>query len=195
MNVELLQQVKQHILENPARLRMDRWVVNRKRCEGSCSMEATDSSFVFNESDWGEPIEQSIPACGTVACIAGWTTIVGDNLDPQKAVGFEAPYRAKELLEIDHEQADRLFYVSNWPEELADAYIEWLEVQPDSKLPSKQVADANIGWCFGEGMSNEKMDMWKKCSTASHPIFGTTKPTIAEALEAGMKAGENALPR
>ena len=66
-------------------------------------------------------------------------------------------------------------------------YIDFLEVQPDRTHPAEYVADANIGWCFGEGMSAEKQAMWSKCTTASHPIFGRTTPTSKEAFEAGVK--------
>lgn len=74
-------------------------------------------------------------------------------------------------------------------------YIDYLEIQPDRTQPAKTVADANIGWCFGEGMSEERKAMWSRCTTASHPIFGRSNPTPEEAFAAGVKAGAETLKR
>lgn len=48
----------------------------------------------------------------------------------------------------------------------------------------------NIGWCFGEGMSEADREMWQEVCNAAHPIFGTTMPSFDEALQAGIKAGK-----
>jgi hypothetical protein len=46
-------------------------------------------------------------------------------------------------------------------------------------------ARMNIGWCFGEGMSQERCAMWNRVCGASHPIFGSQKPTPEQAVAAG----------
>jgi hypothetical protein len=77
--------------------------------------------------------------------------------------------------------------------EFRDSYIKSIEDDP-RKQPGytpQQLADANIGWCFGEGMSEEDRAMWRSFG-ASHPVFGSMKenPTPEQALEAGMKAAQ-----
>lgn len=63
-------------------------------------------------------------------------------------------------------------------------YIENLKSVPDlDRRGPVYVADANIGWCFGEGMSESDRSMWRTLG-ASHPIFGAMKsdPTAHEAF-------------
>lgn len=78
------------------------------------------------------------------------------------------------VLAIDNESDANEFY---------RGYIEHLESLPrHERYTPKQVADSNIGWCFGEGMAADRQQMWQKCTTASHPIFGKTQPTPEEAI-------------
>jgi hypothetical protein len=70
-----------------------------------------------------------------------------------------------------------------------DGYVAWLEAQPDRALPALDVARANVGWCFGEGMSPERVAMWHRLTGSAHPMFGTSMPTPEQAFAAGMKAG------
>jgi hypothetical protein len=54
-----------------------------------------------------------------------------------------------------------------------NGYIEWLNKLPDDEHFTKiEIAQRNIGWCFGEGMSSNKIDMWRKVCNAFHPVFG-----------------------
>jgi hypothetical protein len=76
------------------------------------------------------------------------------------------------VMVIDNEQDAQEFYSS---------YIDWLSQQPDRKFPEQQIADMNIGWCFGEGMALDRQRMWHNCTHASHPIFGRYNPTVQEA--------------
>jgi hypothetical protein len=57
MNVELLQRIKAHILEDPRRVGMSNWIRRRSPREGG-------------------------PSCGTVACIAGWAYILSERQVP-----------------------------------------------------------------------------------------------------------------
>lgn len=84
------------------------------------------------------------------------------------------------VLSIHNEQQAREFY---------EGYKSWLNGQPGLDNSAEHVARANIGWCFGEGMSESDMAMWRKVG-ASHPIFGSMEkaPTATEAFEAGVKA-------
>ncbi len=67
-------------------------------------------------------------------------------------------------------------------------YLQWLETQDTSEHPVEYVAKVNIGWCFGEGMSPRRVEMWSKVCGAYHPVFGTTTNIDPkEAFEAGIK--------
>lgn len=105
MNVELLNRVKQHILEEPRRLDMDTI---------KCKVDPT--------------LEKN-PPCGTVGCIAGWATILSPDFERKISPEWE---NEQELLGISQEQAYRLFTEPKfrlirgeglgWPADLADAY-------------------------------------------------------------------------
>lgn len=91
INVELLNKVKRHILENPRRLNMN-YVIARK---GEKEVQLHPSNF---SRRW--------PSCGTVGCIAGWTVLLKDGMD----FAGDAQSRAQELLGITSSQANELFY-------------------------------------------------------------------------------------
>ena len=83
-----------------------------------------------------------------------------------------------EIMAIDNENDARTFFAD---------YCAWLTTSPTTKpYKSEEVARANIGWCFGEGMKLERRNMWINVCAASHPVFGQTVPTFDEALKAGM---------
>jgi hypothetical protein len=48
----------------------------------------------------------------------------------------------------------------------------------ESKFTATEAAYSNIGWCFGEGMSDEKIAMWCSVCGASNPVFGKVMPTL-----------------
>lgn len=56
------------------------------------------------------------PPCGTVGCIAGWAMRVSGKRTT------DALLRSPELLGIDYDQAQRLFFVENWPERFRIGY-------------------------------------------------------------------------
>jgi hypothetical protein len=72
------------------------------------------------------------------------------------------------VMVIDTPENARQFY---------EGYLTYLENQPDRTMPPEAVARANIGWCFGEGLAQEKIEMWIHVCHAAHPMFGTTKPS------------------
>ena len=73
--------------------------------------------------------------------------------------------------------------------QFAVEYLEWLKLHADGKHKPEDVLRANIGWCFGEGMSQERIEMWRKVCNASHPFFGTTLPSMDQALAIGRGLG------
>lgn len=82
------------------------------------------------------------------------------------------------VLAVDNEQDAAAFY---------DGYVAFLEVAPDRTEPADSVARANIGWCFGEGMTSDRVQIWRQVCNASHPVFGVANPTPTEAFEAGIR--------
>lgn len=100
MNVDLLEEVKHHILEEPKRLNM-RWFGVRVEFNDVVALDR-------------------FPACGTVACIAGWAIILSKpGLAKDGASFVEAMRSAEEsgavLLGITLGKAQRLFYTVEWP--------------------------------------------------------------------------------
>jgi hypothetical protein len=83
------------------------------------------------------------------------------------------------VLGIETEAEARAFF---------DGYVRWLESAPDRTLPALDVARANVGWCFGEGMARERVAMWHRATGSAHPVFGTSKPPPEQAFAAGMNA-------
>ena len=103
VNVELLQRIKQHILQEPKRLQMNIW---RNRFSGT-----------------------NAPSCGTIACIAGWAVELGDPnmLLPERTVLD----RALELLGLTNDVREyaQLFCVRYWREPWKTAYANAWENQ------------------------------------------------------------------
>ncbi len=70
-----------------------------------------------------------------------------------------------------------------------DDYVEFVR-QDQPGQDAVDIVSSNIGWMFGEGrLSDRQVAMWTALG-ASHPVFGSTKPTPEEAFKAGMKMGE-----
>jgi hypothetical protein len=97
MNKELLLKVKEQILREPRQFQMDAF-------------------FTARDAD--------TPNCGTAACIAGWAIAIHLAKQPSRArrelVGDYATYAS----EILGHNADRLFYLDEWPDHL---YERWLK--------------------------------------------------------------------
>lgn len=102
MNTQLLERIRDCILQNPESFEMLYFV---------------DGDF-YIDSDTGAPAE-----CGTSACIAGWAVAIHDRVH-LKSVEFQIRKRATEVLGITDEQADRLFFTPNWPKSLYDRYFD-----------------------------------------------------------------------
>ena len=107
---DLLKDVQKAILEEPLRYNQGEWGVNLRT--GSLSEAQAQTERMF-----GEPI---IPACGTIACVAGWTvalrggSIGGFGTEDEArsilgygAVDYEPLFRATALHELARTIADR----------------------------------------------------------------------------------------
>lgn len=75
-------------------------------------------------------------------------------------------------------------------QQFRNGYIEWLSKQPDLGRSAETVADANIGWCFGEGMPESDRAIWRELGSR-HPVFGemVNDPLPVEVFRAGMEIG------
>jgi len=60
-------------------------------------------------------------------------------------------------------------------------------------MTPEEVIKLDIGWCFGEGMSPEMVQMWVEVCGARHPMFGQTLPSPIDAIEMGREVGEKIL--
>jgi hypothetical protein len=118
--IKLLRKVKKHILEEPKRFDMGSWGF-KKRGRGA-------------------------PICKTVACIAGWATILqtlpGKKLLQLPKINLNGSLEdesvmlvnrgtGQQALQISYQQAEVLFYVENWPTEFLD---EWYAAKNKKEL-------------------------------------------------------------
>ena len=84
---------------------------------------------------------------------------------------------------IDNETDARAF-----AEEFLEFLISHMRESDDVIEKAKAHLRADIGWCFGEGMTQEQIDIWVKVCGASHICFGQKLPaTFEEALVLGFK--------
>ena len=90
----------------------------------------------------------------------------------------------QEVLRIDTPEEARRFY---------QQYVDHIrKTQEVSRAISgtygtpEEVAQSNIGWCYGEGMSVLRKAMWYAVTGAEHPVFGLSSPTSEEAFQAGI---------
>lgn len=108
--IQRLLAVKKHILEEPKRLSMEDWGYQKLEEEGG-------------------------PACGTVACIAGWLTLLDKpELMSANEEIFSAAMRAAStvgapLLGLNLQEEEgvdmvwKLFYAQDWPFEFEQRYF------------------------------------------------------------------------
>lgn len=133
MNTELLLRVKKHILQKPTRLRMSSWLCSKGE------REIIGGKFIFGEPGWGEPDKQTVPSCGTVGCIAGWTVMLAGDKDAIES----KKKQATRLLDLEDYSSEKLFYVTSWPSKLQDAYMHSKNQRERAKIVG-QVIDLFI---------------------------------------------------
>ena len=102
MKTDLLLQVKQHILEEPARLDMAIYKYQLK----------PGSRYV---PPFGEP------SCGTVGCIAGWALMLANKTVVENN-DHDNCDTAMALLGLGSNEAARLFLPEKWPRVLWQGY-------------------------------------------------------------------------
>jgi hypothetical protein len=124
MNVELLQKIKVHILEEPKRLCMSSWRIRGAHIERADLMR---------------------PECDTVCCISGWAAELSDSkncIGRADLLGLEGhpgyPTTRQVSGKDSASQAQRLFYTSCWPSKWQRALHRTL---PQSQKYAQVVAD------------------------------------------------------
>jgi len=106
MNIKLLKETAAMILKRPRQLRMEEYFTNVDSKLGPASH------------------------CGTAACIAGWGITLSrtkskkpkDGLDYANDSIVDVHALGKRVFELTEPQADRLFFVDDWPVKFYDAY-------------------------------------------------------------------------
>ena len=103
LNIEMLQRIKKLILEEPRRLEMDSWgyIVPKEQAV----------------------LDEKLPPCGTVGCIAGWANIL-DEIDRGIApdhICINHQRHAARILGLD-DSGDNVFCQDKWPEPFATKY-------------------------------------------------------------------------
>lgn len=124
MNVQLLERVRDHILEKPRRLMMGRWVQRQS---------FTGSTYI---SDHGRPVKYA--ECGTAACIAGWTCVLADERLNHSSESY-IEQRATDLLGLTDLQHYRLFYTGSWPERYRKAYYKATNMTERAKVAARRI--------------------------------------------------------
>jgi hypothetical protein len=139
MNIELLQRVKQHILDEPRRLNMGTWVSTVRK-----TVPAFTGVYGRGEAD--------LPPCGTVACVAGWAVLLSRfNGKPEEYAAFIRERNTlspdgltssigQEELGLSPSQMETLFYVGRWPERFRVAH-EQAEEAADYQAMAQITAD------------------------------------------------------
>lgn len=87
MNVKLLNQIMEHILEEPRRANMDMWLQK--------------NSHLYKHD------------CHTVGCIAGWAVMLEGEKEEQTYLNTRMA--AIRLLKLPEGRENELFLVTNWP--------------------------------------------------------------------------------
>jgi hypothetical protein len=123
LNVKLLRKVKEHILAEPNRLQMGEWI---ERSE--------PGGFVYDYD-----AEVTVPACGTTACIAGWTCLLGKGMEFDARGPFRISAEANKLLGVTEEDTSDLFYVDQWPREIGERFEESRDVHERASLAARRI--------------------------------------------------------
>lgn len=129
MNVELLEKVKQHILEEPKRFFMEDFI-----------LEAPAGSAVKLDD-----VTRTMPSCGTAACIAGWAVILSHGGALPSGTRLGCFTEACNLLGFkldkfqDSEEADRLFVTSDWPSLYRQAYLNAKTVEDKAQIAANRI--------------------------------------------------------
>ena len=120
MNKKLLLRVKAQILAEPKQFIMGTWYTN--------------FPDIFDGDLW-EGVK--VPNCGTAACIAGWIVALHNNIKLNKAIGGHGT--AAMYLNIRRYEANRLFYVENWPGDLRARWDNAKSLEERAQIAAERI--------------------------------------------------------
>jgi hypothetical protein len=97
-----------------------------------------------NKFDMGMWFEDA--ACGTTACIAGWSVALSENLkDLRDGFSFWGKLdgtisgHAAKAIGVDELTADKLFYTNNWPEDLERLFNNAHSTEERAKVAADRI--------------------------------------------------------
>lgn len=93
------------------------------------------------------PNAPDAPACGTVACLAGWADVLTSGYVDTYSNGMNGgvEQRAIEVLQLTKEEANSLFYVHKWPEPFREQFGDVLYVNtPRARVKRAEIAAARV---------------------------------------------------
>lgn len=111
-NQDVIDAVFEHLEKHPEQLDMGDWLRNRELGWDMCYHQEANPALLP---------DQVINHCGTTGCFAGWVSAFGRKMGRIGHVGSPAD-QCRLLLDLDMDQADRLFYDNHWPPHLYKAY-------------------------------------------------------------------------
>jgi hypothetical protein len=120
LNVKLLRKVKKHILEEPRRFFM--WGVHQTGRPNKDTYKADGSHG-----------RVKFPSCGTAACIAGWTCLLGGEKDN---VSMSV---ANQLLGVGGIATASLYNANYWPAPLASQFRTAKTPLQRAKIAAKRI--------------------------------------------------------
>jgi hypothetical protein len=124
LNVKLLRRIKKHILEEPRRLMMNWYVATGD----------PDQEFYGDNNT-----KQTFPACGTAACIAGWTNLLTEHEPANDDVRARETLGLPDTRELHLHGKDPVFDVNGWPEHFSLQYRAALTAEDRAKIAAERI--------------------------------------------------------
>jgi hypothetical protein len=138
LNIDLLRKVKKHITEEPKRLIMEDWF--RDYTEAIQNKEFRD--FGYRDFKRNPPrfdgLEHPLPACNTVACIAGWVCVVGKIRGTKDFITSQHS-AAKILGIVDYQAQKELFFLDSWPEKYQNEWLKTDDLTKRAKIACNRI--------------------------------------------------------
>lgn len=126
---KILRQVRDHILAEPKRLRMSKYITTQK----TSGLKTFHADSHRNE-------EVPFAPCGTAGCIAGWAVILSTpNIAPfelERTHPYDLMVNAAKILGITDTS---LFFVEEWPRRFSKPYMKAKTQKTRAKYAAKMI--------------------------------------------------------